>query len=197
MNKLIQKSKPTALFCILFFLNSCNLHKEPKQTSWALNKESSSISITSTKNNSISEVFDFKEFTGKINETGYLEISIALNSLETNIPIRNERIQEHLFETKLYPTADIHTQLQPNDLKDGVHTITFDVDLHGVSSIVTAEFMVVNQNKNKIISLHKPLIIQANMFNLESGITALKNIASLQSIASTVPMNIVLTFEKK
>jgi polyisoprenoid-binding protein YceI len=197
MSKLIKKSKITALLCILFFLNSCNLHTEAKQTSWVLNKESSSISITSTKNNSISEVFDFNEFAGKISSTGYLEISITLNSLETNIPIRNERIQEHLFETSLYPTADIHTQLKPSDLKDGVHTISFDVDLHGVSSIVTADFLVVNQNENKIISLHKPLIIQANMFNLESGITALKNIASLQSIATTVPMNIVLTFSAK
>ena len=142
MNNLNVKHSLTLIFIIgTLFLSACNLHKA-KQQSWVLNKTYSTISITTTKNNSISEVSEFTTFTGTINASNYLEISIDLNSLETNIPIRNERIEEHLFKTQMFPTADIHTQLTPQQLENGVHSVTFDVDLHGLSSIMTADFMV-------------------------------------------------------
>ena len=184
---------------ILFTLNGCS-NKKPtvsKIKSWELNSGSSSIAIVTTKNSSISETSEFTSFSGNIDEKGNLHITIDLSSLETNIPIRNQRIQKHLFQTDLFPTADIHTSLKPSDLEIGVHSISFDVDLHGVSGIVEGQFMVFEQQGNKIITLYKPLIIHANMFGLENGITTLKNLANLQTIDLTVPLNIVLTFEAK
>jgi hypothetical protein len=86
--------------------------------------------------------------------------------------------------------------LSENDLTVGNHSITFDVDLHGISSIMTAEFMVFEQFGNKVITLHKPLIIQAELFGLDKGISTLKKIAKLQSIDFTVPVHLTLTFEK-
>jgi hypothetical protein len=189
-------SQALLLLIITFFISACNQHKTTQQA-WVLDKDSSSISITTIKNSSISEVSEFTSFTGSISSSGYFEISIKLDSLETNIPIRNERIQEYLFETHLFPSADIHTQLKPEDLENGIHTITFDADLHGLSSILTAEFMVTEKNGEKIITLHKPLIINANTFALEKGISTLKNMAMLQSIANTVPIHLILTFQKQ
>lgn len=193
MNKII------SLFLILFLillLVACTPNKKiTKAKSWQLNQESSTLSIITTKNDKISEVSEFTRFKGSISQSNYLSIEVDLSSLETNIPIRNERIGKHLFETSLYPTADIHTQLKAEDLTSGVHEITFDIDLHGVSGILKAEFMVFNQNSKKIITLHKPLIINADVFGLTQGITTLKNIAKLQSIDFTVPVHLVLTFE--
>lgn len=165
-----------------------------QQQSWKLNPLHSSISIITTKNNSKSEVSNFTSFSGQITADGQLSIVIDMNSLETNIPIRNERIQKHLFQTDIYATADIHTQLNPEDLTVGVHNISFDVDLHGLSAIMNAEFMVFEQFGNKLVTLHKPLIIKAETFGLENGITTLKNIAKLQSIDFTVPLNLILSF---
>ena len=180
----------------LIFLAACTPNKKTDQSkSWVLNQEFSSIAIVTTKNNKVSEVSEFTKFKGSINKANYLSIELDMTSLETNIPIRNERIKKHLFETNLYPTADIHTQLKPEDLTQGVHNITFDVDMHGVSGILNAEFMVFEQYGKKIITLHKPLIVSADMFGLEQGITTLKNIAKLQSIDFTVPMHIILTFD--
>ena len=188
------------LFFVGFiFLVACSpktvRHKTDVNKTWVLNKAFSTIAIITTKNDKIAETSEFQEFKGSINKSNYLSIELDMNSLETNIPIRNERIGKHLFETNLYPTAEIQTQLKAEDLKAGVHEITFDVDLHGVSGILTAEFMVFNQNGKKVITLHKPLIINAGIFGLEQGITTLKNIAKLQNIDFTVPMHIVLTFE--
>ena len=188
-----------ATMVILFALIGCN-NKKPtinKMKSWELNSESSSIAIVTTKNNSVSETSDFTSFSGNIDKDGNLLITIDLSSLETNIPIRNQRVQKHLFQTDLFPTADIHTTLKPSDLEIGVHSISFDVDLHGVSGIVDGQFMVFEQQGKKIITLYKPLIIHANMFGLENGITTLKNLARLETIDLTVPLNIILTFEAK
>lgn len=195
-NNKVKASLCLILIITIVFISACQQHKTSQQA-WTLNKEYSSISITTTKNNSVSEVSQFTSFTGSISATGYFKMSIDLTSLETNIPIRNERIQEHLFESSIYPTADIHTQLKPGQLENGVHTINFDVDLHGLSSILTAEFMVFEHNGNKVITLHKPMIINANTFALEKGITSLKKIAKLQSIANTVPIHFILTFQQQ
>lgn len=185
------------LLVSFLFLSACQQHKTKsyKNQVWKLIPESSSISIITTKNNKVSEVSNFKTFSGKISQTNYLEIEIDLNSLETNIPIRNQRISKHLFQTDIFPTALIHTQLKAEGLTQGIHTVTFDVDLHGVSGIVEAEFMVFEYYSNKVVILHKPLIIQAKMFGLENGITKLKEMAKLQSINFTVPVDITLTFE--
>ena len=191
------------ILSVLSFTTACQ-HKVEQSTnksqtttpqSWKLNSEYSSISIITTKNNSKSEVSNFTKFSGGIKSNGEFSIVIDLKSLETNIPVRNERIQKHLFNTDTYPTAEIHTLLKPDDLTIGVHNISFDVDLHGLSSIMSAEFMVFEQYGNKIITLHKPLIINASTFGLENGITTLKNIAKLQNISFTVPLNLTLSFE--
>ncbi|MBL4661494.1 MAG: hypothetical protein JKY19_14140 [Alcanivoracaceae bacterium] len=89
-------NKPTGLLGILLIsllLNACqqgslSQNKQSPAQSWVLNRDYSSISIISTKNNKISEVSNFGIFSGKISSTGYLQIEIDLNSLETNIPIR-------------------------------------------------------------------------------------------------------------
>lgn len=173
------------------------IDKEDKKDnkSWILNQQYSSISIITTKNNKVAEVSNFQSFSGTIDTNGKLEITIDLSSLETNIPIRNERISEHLFQTNIYPTADIHAQLKPEDLDIGIHNISFDLDLHGISVILQAEFTVFEQFGNKVVTLHKPLIIKAETFALEKGITTLKNIAKLQSIDFTVPVNLTLSFQ--
>ncbi|MFK8010897.1 MAG: YceI family protein, partial [Marinicellaceae bacterium] len=141
------------------------------------------------------EVSHFTQFMGTINQNGKLTLNIDLNSLETNIPIRNERIQKHLFQTDIYKTADIHAQIKPEHLQPGIHKIAFDVDLHGLSALLNAEFMVLEQFGNKIVTLHKPLIINASTFGLENGVDVLRKLAHLDSINYTVPVNFILTFE--
>ncbi len=194
----MQKIRTTLLIIALITMTGCQQTKKEHAKhvkAWKLDKQNSTISLISTKNNKISEVFAFTQFEGTINADGYLEISIELASLESSIPLRNQRLQKHLFATENFPLAEIHTQLKAEDLNTGIHSISFDVDMHGVSSILQAEFMVFDQRGTKTITLHKPLIINAKDFGLENGITTLKKLAKLQSIAFTVPLNIILTFE--
>ena len=153
--------------------------------------------MITTKNNNITEVSDFKVFQASIDKDNKFSAVIDLKSLESYIPIRNERIQTHLFESEIFPKAEIHAQLSPENLNDGVHQIEFDVDLHGASTILNAEFMVQTNGNSKTVTLHKPFVVNADYFGMKQGVDTLKIMANLNSISYTVPMHIILTFEKK
>lgn len=191
MNKII-------LIVLTLCLNACGIHKSntAQQQSWSLNSDLSTISILTTKNNSITEVSEFTSFNATIDENYKFNAVIDLKSLETRIPIRNERIQKHLFESEMFPSAEVHVQLRPEHLKDGVHDIKFDVDLHGVSNILHAEFLVLNKGDSMTVTLHKPFVVSADYFGMKQGVTTLQKIANLMSIDFTVPIHIILTFEK-
>jgi polyisoprenoid-binding protein YceI len=193
-----QALNKTIILLVIISLSACNNHKQTssKVSSWQLSPEFSTISFITTKNDSISEVSHFTQFNASIDENYKFSASIDLKSLESNIPIRNERIQAHLFESDTFPTAEIHAQLSAEDLMDGVHEIEFDLDLHGVSNILHAEFMVQNKDDTKIVTLHKPLVVSADYFGMKQGVTTLRTMANLNSINFTVPMHLILTFEK-
>ena len=50
----------------------------------------------------------FKKLTGGIDTKGYVAINVGLNSIETDIPIRNEHYAKHAFETNEFPVAKFH-----------------------------------------------------------------------------------------
>ena len=59
---------------------------------WALSDESR-ISFTSTKNGLVSETHSLAAIKGGVSGEGTVELQFDLRAIETNIPIRNERMQ--------------------------------------------------------------------------------------------------------
>ena len=49
--------------------------------------------------------------SGTVGDQGAVEVRVALDSVETNIGIRNDRMKKMLFEVGLYPEAVITAQL--------------------------------------------------------------------------------------
>ena len=72
---------------------------------WHLVNEESKLNFISIKASNIAEIHSFKKISGNVKENGEAQLSINLASLETLIPIRNERMGNLLFETKIYPSA--------------------------------------------------------------------------------------------
>ncbi|WP_458576402.1 YceI family protein [Aliamphritea spongicola] len=56
---------------------------------------------------------------GQLSDSGALSVQLDLDSIETNIGIRNERMREHLFETSKFKTATLQSQL-PADVMQTV-----------------------------------------------------------------------------
>ena len=65
---------------------------------WVLDSENSHLSFVSIKNGVVAEVHRFDTLRGGVNDNGTAALKIGLASVETNIPIRNDRIKSMLFD---------------------------------------------------------------------------------------------------
>lgn len=169
---------------------------------WQLNNDMSRLNFVSVKSNMIGEVHHFKQLKGSLSDEGQLSIEIPLASVETLIPIRNERMQKMLFDTKMFPTAELSAKIKPEllKLKNGqskIITVGADLGLHGVNKLLDVEVMVTRVGKGKLlVASLKPIIIRPADFGLEKGVLALQQIAGLPGITQAVPVSFVLTFKR-
>lgn len=176
----------------------------PAQAAWQLENKDSNLSFVSTKKSSVSEVHYFKSLSGNINDAGVTKVSIDLASVESNIPVRNTRMQNLLFEVSSFANANITTKIKTaeiNALKVGetkVSKINFEVSLHGQTQLVPCVVRVVKLSQNRLwVSSEQPMIIKASQFGLEAGIAALQKVANLPSISTAVPVTFGLMFKIK
>ena len=77
------------------------LFSSPAFSDWNLVTEESKLNFISIKASNIAEIHSFKKISGSVKENGEAQLTINLASLETLIPIRNERMGKLLFETKI------------------------------------------------------------------------------------------------
>ena len=171
---------------------------------WELVNEESTVNYVSVKNSSVGEVNSFQELSGSIERNGAFSVDIDLGSVETNIPIRNDRVKAMLFEIASFATANISAQLDPssfNEINVGEtyeSSISFDLSLHGVSTEMTTVVRVVKLADNRILALSvNPIIVNADPFNLSEGIGKLREVANLSSISTVVPVTFSLVFQQQ
>ncbi len=167
---------------------------------WQIDNEHSRLSFVSVKKDVIGEVHKFKQLKGSLSDSGQLNIEIPLSSVETMIPIRNERMQKMLFNTKLFPSAHLTAKVPAEyfNLKDNaskVVTVQADLGLHGVNKLLDVEVMITKVSDNKLlVTSFKPVVISPADFGLDKGIMQLQAVAKLPSITQSVPVSFVLTF---
>ena len=86
-------------------------HGKKTMEGMILDNTLSTLSFVSVKKGKVGEVHTIDKLSGSLSETGDLVIKLDLSSVNTNIDIRNERMQQHLFETKNNPTATISAKI--------------------------------------------------------------------------------------
>jgi len=169
---------------------------------WNLDNKLSRVSFVSVKKNTIGESHYFKKLNASINDVGLFNLEINLASVETLIPIRNERMQKFLFNTELFPklnlTSDLSNQLK--SLKKGQSTILktqADLALNGINKLITLEVLATQQeNGDIVVASFMPVIIKPSDYNLTTGLDKLQKLAKLPSITHSVPVSFVLTLKK-
>jgi polyisoprenoid-binding protein YceI len=168
---------------------------------WDLKNSDSNIYYVSTKNNGVSELNYLNTLSGTLSDDGELNIKINLESIETDVPIRNERVKSMLFEVLLYPKASITATISPVKLaalKAGntyTETVNFTLNLHGITQALSTTVKVIKHaDGNILVTPIIPILITAKQFGLEKGIERLRKIARLESISPTVPVTFNLTF---
>lgn len=169
---------------------------------WSLVNSQSQLSFLSTKKSQVTELHKFKQLSGKVSDLGQVEIQIDLNSVDTQIPIRNQRMQEFLFETTKFATAELTAQLKPALLKSLAAgsaeqiSLKAELNLHGHKQNIDVQAIVFKQANNdlKVIST-QPILLQASQFDLVNGLNKLQELAGLPSITYTVPVTFSLEFK--
>ena len=172
-------------------------------TEWRLNNNKSTFNFISVKKSTVAETHQFKKFAGTIKSSGETYVSIDLSSVDTNIDIRDERMQKYLFETDKFSNAEVTAQVNASSLgqlKIGEvlkQKVNLTLSLHGQSEIIPAELNVIKLSKDKIlVTPVTPIMINANQFDLTAGILKLQEIAGLPSISASIPVSFQLVFEK-
>ena len=171
------------------------------QANWYLDGESSRLSFISTKNTNISEVQRFLVLHGKVSPKGLAEVEVEMDSVNSGIPLRDERMRKDLFEIQTFPKALITTQidLRPiNDLAPGAQLelrLPLTVNLHGKQHEYNAELLAtrLDDRRFQVVTL-EPLIINAADFDLAPGLESLRKVAGLSAISLSVPVGAVLIF---
>ncbi len=175
----------------------------PCFAAWTLDNDTSQVSFVSVKAGDAGEVHRFTEISGELSADGKASVTIQLASVDTLIPLRDERMRELLFQTGIFPTASLSTDIdmdalstiEPGDSMDMADNLT--LELHGQQLSLSAE-MIVDRlgNHRMMVSSRKPVIVNAASVDLVNGIEALREIANLPSISKAVPVSFVLTFDE-
>jgi polyisoprenoid-binding protein YceI len=185
------------LFLALFLLAPCGV----AWADWELDSTKSVVNFVSIKNNGVGEVHSFTSLVGFIGAAGNVQLTINMDSVQTLIDIRDERIRELLFETVRFPTAQISAQVDPTLLAEASRgkTVTIELPitlaLHGQEKPLTVSVAIVGEDGGSLRVLStQPVLINAADFGLDGGVAALREIAGLQTISNAVPVTLQLLF---
>lgn len=192
-----------AVAALMFALSSAH-------AAWRVDDGQSTFNFVSSKAAApgvaaIEEVQTFKQIGGVVGDDGKLEFSVELGSVETNIPLRNERLKEMLFKVADNPKAVFTGTVDASRLKAMRVGASADVDLNGQLTIngqskpLTASLRVDKLASGALrVSTGVPIIVNLKDYGLQDGVEALRTVMNLNVLASSAPVtfSVVLTPEK-
>ena len=171
------------------------------QASWYLDGESSRLSFITTQNANVANKHRFLVLHGKVDRKGHAQLRIEMDSVNSAVPLRDERMRDQLFDFKHFPEAQITAQinLQPIDeLAPGAQVelrLPVTVSLRGKQHTYEAELLAtrLDEQRFQVVTL-EPLMLQAEDFGLQPELETLRKSAGLSAISFSVPVNAVLIF---
>ena len=179
------------------------LFSAPVFSDWHLVNEESKLNFISIKASNIAEIHSFNKISGSVKENGEAQLTINLASLETLIPIRNERMGKLLFETKIYPSAVFKLEVDLEKILLTEVGKSSEVEYRGMFGFKNKQFpLLVKLKVTRLsdqsfsVSSLEPLLLNADRLGLSNGIEALRAVAGLPSISKSVPVTFSLMFRK-
>lgn len=159
---------------------------DPFEHGWKLDAAASELQFLSVKKNSVAENSGFATFSGVISPEGAAEVRIQMDSVDTNIDLRNVRMRFLFFETFNFPEAVITTQLPADELVDLHKTrhkiieLPYTLQLHGLSQDRVAQVAISLIDNDRVsVANTTPIAIALPDFNLEEGRAKLEEAAGV------------------
>ena len=163
---------------------------------WQVAPDASTLAFTSTKNETIHEIHRFTQVSGGVSPDGKASVIVALPSVDTMIPIRDERMGKHLFNT--HPVATYVADVSVADVQKLVAGESRHVLLRGQLSIngktmdLPVAVVVAKQASGAVLVSGGGTLDVASL-GFGGGIEALREIAGLASISTDVNFSLRLT----
>lgn len=180
--------------------SSAFLFSTNSSADWAVDNSLSSLYFLSVKAAKpgavgITETLHFDLINGQLTKDGTINLELPLSKINTGIDIRNERMQNILFKAEHFPQIDFKGKIEIEPIKnlsDGQFVdlpFTGTLRISGQSKTIEATVRLQSLDKNRIrASTLAPVIINTDDFALTEGVDALREIAGLSSIATTIPV---------
>ena len=169
---------------------------------WRLNNERSTVAFVTVKAGDVAETHRFGRLSGSVGGDGAVGVDINLASVDTLIPIRDERMRDILFETARFPTASLNAKVDLASLTALAAGESLNLDIDGVLALKEAQLPLRMEvtaarlsDTAMLVASRKPTVVYAASVGLVAAVEQLREIASLPSISKAVPVNFVLVFE--
>lgn len=166
---------------------------------WTLDGDMSKIGFGSVKSDSIGESHSFSGLSGTVSEEGMVELTLDLATAETNIDIRNERMQEHVF--KMAPSAQLLAEVDMDAMEDLAVGTTMTSLVEGTLMFLGQEVYVDLPVIAARLSEEQVLIVSDGVtyisteeLGIDAGIDKLMELAGLERIDRAVPVTVRLLF---
>jgi polyisoprenoid-binding protein YceI len=170
------------------------------QAKYTLDGDHSAVHFSTIKKQYIVEPAVFKKVSGSISNSGNVEVQIDLNSIETRIPIRNERINKLFFDSVKFPNATVKAKIDMAMLK-GIRDfkkmdLPATLNFYGKSKAIKLKVLIAKVGKNKFVATSMaPTIVNAKDFGVpDNNITKLAATVGGFNISNKVGVSFVLSF---
>lgn len=171
------------------------------QADWLLDEQHSTLNFLTTKNSNITEISSFGRLSGVLSEKGTANLLIDLNSINTRIPLRDERIRNLLLNSDKYPNATVQVSIAADILqnllvgKSLTTEISGTLDLHGKQLPLTAKVHVFKDENGAVhATTTEPVLLDMVTLGLTDGIEKLRELAKLNNISYMVPVTFKLVY---
>jgi polyisoprenoid-binding protein YceI len=170
---------------------------------WQLDPAQSQLRFVSVKNAVVAEIHQFTQLSGTWADDGKVSVQIPVASLDTLIPIRNERMLEHVFNAKTYPTITVTAMIAPKLVSDLVvgasmqHSTELSLTMLDQTQTLPAQLTLTKLADGKIqAATTAPILINSASFKLDTGVRKLQEIAKLNDISMVVPVTFNVEFKR-
>ncbi len=192
-------NKITMLFSLLLMISVNTVFAGD---SYTVDSRHSIINFSTIKKQYVIEPAVFKHVEGTISNSGEVEISIHLDSIDTKIPIRDSRIQSLFFNVVNFPKAVIKAKIDMEKIKSISSYKKMDIpatlEFYGKTKPLKLTVLVAKTYKSRLlITSMQPTIINASDYGIPAkNLVKLAETVGGLSISNKVAVNFVLTFKK-
>ncbi|MEH8022405.1 YceI family protein [Rheinheimera metallidurans] len=167
---------------------------------WQLDNEKSSLYFVSVKNDVVAETHQFNQLSGSW-DGKTVSITVPVMSMQTNIPIRNERIWQYVLQAEQYANIKVSVPLSDDSVaalsvnNSTVLDLPLTITIAKEQAMINSKVRITKLSDNTLqASSESPLMLNTNSFNLTAGVAKLQELAGLKRIDPLVPVSFNVRF---